>query len=75
MTFKVTYLWAEEPDPGDEARTYTFATQAELDAFNYGVSEANGWGNVREAPEGYVVPEDPDTWTDEDQEILSEKMF
>lgn len=71
---KITLLWAERPDPGDEAKTYRFATKGEYDAFMLGVSEANGWINVREAPEGYVVPE-PDDQTDEDEEILSAQMF
>lgn len=73
-THKITLLWAERPDPGDEAKTYRFATKGEYDAFMLGVSEANGWINVREAPEGYVVPE-PDDQTDEDEEILSAQMF
>lgn len=71
---KITLLWAERPEPGDKAKTYRFATKGEYDAFMLGVSEANGWINVREAPEGYVVPE-PDDQTDEDEEILSAQMF
>lgn len=71
---KITLLWAERPDPGDKAKTYQFATKAEYDAFMLGVSEATGWINVREAPEGYVVPA-VDNQTGDDEEILSAQMF
>lgn len=54
---KISILWGEVPETGDSAKTYEFATQAELDAFKLGVEEACGWMNWAEAPEGYVVPE------------------
>lgn len=57
-TFKITILWGEAPEPGTEATTYTFATQAELDAFLLGVSEMDGWAGWREVPEGYVHGDD-----------------
>ncbi len=72
--FEITLLWGENPEEEDEAKTYTFATQAEIDAFMLGVEEANGWINVREAPKGYVVPPEAEQ-TDEDQEILEARMF
>jgi hypothetical protein len=52
----VTILWGECPEPGDKAKTYTFDTQAELDAFMLGVEEMDGWCGWREADPGYVVP-------------------
>jgi len=74
IEYRITLLWAEQPDPEDEARTYCFTTEKEYNAFMYGIREATGWGNVREAPEGYVVPH-PENQTDEDEEILLGRMF
>lgn len=54
--FKTTILWGSAPEPGDESHTFSFNTQAELDAFLYGVDEANGWMDWRTVEEGYVVP-------------------
>lgn len=54
--FKITILWGGMPEPGDTAKTYEFNTQAELDAFQLGIDEANGWMGWRPAEEGYVVP-------------------
>ena len=59
----ITLLWAEKPDPGDEATTYTFATEAEYKAFMLGVEAATGWINVRQVPEGFIVPDGG--WTDD----------
>jgi len=44
--FEVTVLWGECPQPEDTPMTYTFNTQAELDAFNKGVDAAVGWMDV-----------------------------
>jgi len=55
---KVTILWGANLAPGDEARTYEFATQEELAAFMQGVDEMDGWHAYREVEEGYVVPEE-----------------
>jgi hypothetical protein len=57
---RVTILWGECPEPGDRAKTYRFATKAELDAFMLGVAEMDGWAGYREAEEGYVVPDEND---------------
>ena len=40
---KITILWGRSPEDGQEAVTYSFATKAELDAFELGVSEMDGW--------------------------------
>ena len=54
--FKTTILWGEAPEKGDRAETYTFASQAELDAFLWGVDVASGWMNHSFEEEGFVVP-------------------
>lgn len=41
--FKTHIIWGSSPAPGDTANEYAFATEAELDAFLLGVSEAEGW--------------------------------
>ena len=42
--FTVTICWGEYPDPHNTgAKTYAFDTQAELDAFMYGIDRAIGW--------------------------------
>jgi len=58
---KITILWSEWPEDGQKAVTYSFDTQAELDAFNLGVGEAEGWwGYDDTVPEGYVYREQED---------------
>lgn len=56
--FKTTIMWAETPDPGDVAKTYSFPTRDELNAFIKGVEEASGWLNHSFEEEGFVVPEE-----------------
>ena len=41
--FSIRILWGSAPEPGDEPSTYSFGTQAELDAFTEGVEAAEGW--------------------------------
>ncbi len=55
--FKVSILWGRVSEPGDEAKTYAFETQAELDAFQQGVDAAIGWLEYRESEEGHVYSE------------------
>ena len=56
---KITILWGECPEDGQEAVTYSFATKAELDAFELGVAEMDGWlGYDDDVPEGYVYREE-----------------
>lgn len=53
--YKITILWGQRPEDGQEAVTYSFDTQAELDAFELGVSEMDGWlGYNADVPEGFV---------------------
>tara|TARA_X000001036_G_scaffold414509_1_gene429791 strand:- start:1623 stop:1838 length:216 start_codon:yes stop_codon:yes gene_type:complete len=53
--YKISILWGEEPEIGQKAITYTFNTQAELNAFNLGISEMDGWmGFDDTVEEGYV---------------------
>lgn len=58
VTFKTTILWGEDVCPGDVAKTYEFASQAELDAFLKGVDETSGWMNHSFEEEGFGVPMD-----------------
>ena len=59
--YKITILWGQSPEDGQEAVTYSFDTQAELDAFELGVSEMDGWlGYNADVPEGYVYREEED---------------
>jgi hypothetical protein len=53
MTHSITILWGSDPQEGDEPKTYTFATKAELDAFMTGVAEAEGWMGYREIEPGF----------------------
>tara|TARA_R110002050_G_scaffold68771_2_gene149019 strand:+ start:585 stop:788 length:204 start_codon:yes stop_codon:yes gene_type:complete len=55
---KITILWGETPEDGQKAKTYTFKTKAELEAFKFGVSEMNGWYDWEEVEEGYVFKYD-----------------
>ena len=58
---KITILWGECPEDGQEAVTYRFNTKAELDAFELGVAEMDGWlGYDDDVPEGYVYREEED---------------
>lgn len=58
---KITILWGSEPHDGQEAITYSFNTKAELDAFEYGMTEMEGWlGYDADVPEGYVYREEED---------------
>ena len=42
--FKITIKWGSfTPDEDRPVETYEFATQAELDAFNLALNEADGW--------------------------------
>ena len=56
---KITILWGECPEDGQEAVTYRFDTKAELDAFELGIAEMDGWlGYDDDVPEGYVYREE-----------------
>ena len=55
---RVTILWGENPEDGQEAITYKFNTKAELDAFHLGIAEMDGWLGWDEVEEGYVHRED-----------------
>lgn len=58
---KITILWGECPEEGQEAVTYRFDTKAELDAFELGVAEMDGWlGYDDDVPEGFVYREEED---------------
>jgi hypothetical protein len=58
---KITILWGECPEDGQEAVTYRFDTKAELDAFELGVAEMDGWlGYDDDVPEGFVYREEED---------------
>lgn len=39
----VYVMWGESPEDDSTPSTYTFATQAEVDAFLLGVAEMDGW--------------------------------
>ena len=41
--FKVKITWGVTSLGDDQTKTYEFDTEKELDAFLYGVDEANGW--------------------------------
>jgi len=51
---KVTILWGENPDIGDEGVTYEFNTLAEANAFRLGIEEMCGWLGYAEVDEDYV---------------------
>tara|TARA_S200002703_G_scaffold118560_2_gene104214 strand:- start:241 stop:495 length:255 start_codon:yes stop_codon:yes gene_type:complete len=56
---KISILWGECPEDGQEAVTYSFDTEAELNAFNFGIACADGWlGFDDTVPEGYVYREE-----------------
>lgn len=56
--YKVTILWGQCPEDGQEAITYKFNTKAELDAFHLGIAEMDGWLGWDEVEEGYVHREE-----------------
>lgn len=41
--FTISIKWGDYLDEESPEETYSFATQAELDAFMLGVAEAEGW--------------------------------
>lgn len=41
--FKVKITWGVTSWGDDQTKTYEFETEEEMDAFLYGVDEANGW--------------------------------
>jgi hypothetical protein len=41
--FKIKILWGLDHEPDDMPVTYSFKTQAELDAFEEGIDVACGW--------------------------------
>ena len=51
---KVTILWGESPEDGQEAITYKFKTEAEANAFRLGIDEMEGWLGYEEVSEGYI---------------------
>ena len=58
MTHKISILWGQCPEDGDKAKTYTFKTKAELEAFGLGMAEMDGWCGWEEVEEGYIYKED-----------------
>ncbi|MAS47877.1 MAG: hypothetical protein CL557_10730 [Alphaproteobacteria bacterium] len=58
---KISILWGEVPDEGQEAITYKFKTKAELDAFNLGIAETLGWNGLDDSvEEGHIHKEEDD---------------
>lgn len=41
--FVLFVVWGERPEAGDKPCKYSFATQAEANAFLLGIDEATGW--------------------------------
>lgn len=78
LPFQVRILWGQIREPDQKATTYAFDTQAELDAFLYGVEQASGWldyETVERLPDGTYVdamwqaqlkPGDTVKWNDPD---------
>lgn len=61
-SYRTSIVWGEHPERGDEATTYLFNTEEELDAFLKGVNEAGGYLNYSFEEEGFVVPDDDDAY-------------
>ena len=57
---KISILWGETPEDGQEAITYKFKTKGELEAFQLGIAEMDGWLGWEEVEEGYVYDEATD---------------
>ena len=55
---KVTILWGQCPEDGQEAITYKFNTEAEANAFREGIGEMDGWLGYEEVEEGYIHREE-----------------
>lgn len=56
-TYKISILWGESPNDGEESITYKFNTKLEFDAFLLGIAEMNGWNGWEEVEEGYIHSE------------------
>jgi hypothetical protein len=66
---QVHVLWGKHVEPGDRPRTFSFATEAELNAFRSGMAEAVGWMSYR-------IVDDPDfVVTEENMEDLPGEEF
>lgn len=59
---KVQILWGESPEKDDEPMEYAFKTAEELDAFLYGVSEAEGWMDYE-----LIEPNPDGSWPESDK--------
>ncbi len=63
---QVHLIFGSIREPGDQAETHSFATEAEADAFRLGVETASGWlavyevsnGSVRVHRDGTLAPDD-----------------
>lgn len=51
---KISILWGQDLEDGQEAKTYGFVSAAELAAFTQGVEEAEGWISYETVKEGHV---------------------
>ena len=58
--YKFTILWGQCPEDGQEAITYKFKTKGELEAFQLGIAEMDGWCGWEEVEEGHVHREEED---------------
>tara|TARA_R110002012_G_scaffold229650_1_gene402299 strand:+ start:829 stop:1041 length:213 start_codon:yes stop_codon:yes gene_type:complete len=56
-SYKISILWGESPNDGEESITYKFNTKLEIDAFLLGIAEMNGWNGWEEVKEGYIHSE------------------
>ncbi len=57
--FEIFIIWGEVPEQGARPDRYAFSTEAEREAFIYGVSEMSGWLDYTQVPgRNYVVSED-----------------
>lgn len=60
--FTVRILWGMEPDSDNEPTEYSFATEAELDAFLHGVEEGSGWIDYK-----VIYPNADGAWPERDE--------
>ena len=59
----ITIMWGESPEADQDPVTYTFGSQAELDAFLKGIEEMDGWA-------GWHVIEEGTVWCRDCREVM-----
>ena len=62
LSYRIHIGWGGSPDEGDETRDYKFDTEAEKEAFLYGVDQAVGWMDAEQFDEPHTYTYNGHKW-------------